>query len=432
MAVQSQAHPAIAAGLASGIGLILPAAAYAATISVDGLNGIVRAGGMPFAIGAVAGAGLCAVAMGALSARSDEAPEIASRPWHASDEDADGSAPSRSHERAADMTGMFGIPRRPRAADVPVISRAEDALPEDRAWEEIDSIFDDGSPISCDATSKDIYQIALEELARKASSTSVAPGAPVPSRPVGRPSSPVVAVDARVPMIGVAAHAAPAADVHVADEAACAPLAGPAGSATVPVAFAAATGTVAGTSQPTARIPRQDDSERRDGVPGLFSVLDTDGARRAAVASLDSLVVERPAHVDAGDEAVPAGVGGIDSDSTHVIPAMPSTAIPTPAAASVDPALSAPDRVTESEPHGAGVPVADYSGHEDMWARALAILADDDGPVSTSAGEDEGARLTGRHFAPTRSARHGRRPGHEYLSVIQGGTSSFPALRAEA
>ena len=35
------------------------------------------------------------------------------------------------------------------------------------AWAEIDAMFKDGSPISCDPTrSKDMYQIALEELRR--------------------------------------------------------------------------------------------------------------------------------------------------------------------------------------------------------------------------------------------------------------------------
>ncbi|MFR3450546.1 MAG: hypothetical protein ACLTSX_01700 [Collinsella sp.] len=50
---------------------------------------------------------------------------------------------------------------------VPVISRAVDALDEAEAWAEIDAMFSGDSPFSCDPTrSKDMYQIALEELHR--------------------------------------------------------------------------------------------------------------------------------------------------------------------------------------------------------------------------------------------------------------------------
>ena len=111
------------------------------------------------------------------------------------------------------------------------------------------------------------------------------------------------------------------------------------------------------------------------------------------------------------------------------------------------------------------MPVADYSGHEDMWAEALAILAEQPGddervapapigahsrrvlgntdPIDPARMEAvvEGASATGRHArvneileeeidrVPSQSMQSTSR---EYLRVIQGGTMAMPRMSAEA
>ena len=157
-----------------------------------------------------------------------------------------------------------------------------------------------------------------------------------------------------------------------------------------------------------------------------------------------------------------------------------------PQVAAAPVAASEPEPV-EEEREVVEVPMADYSGHEDMWAQALAILSEGDAPatagVVTAEATDEaevedetlfseqarheedvlaalksldvtdsvvpihmeamagGAESTGR-FArvnemleeelekvPSQSMRASSR---EYLRVIQGGTMSMPRLTAEA
>ena len=49
--------------------------------------------------------------------------------------------------------------------DVPTIARAANAMDEAEAWSMIDSMLDDDSPVSCDpARSRDVYQVAIDEL----------------------------------------------------------------------------------------------------------------------------------------------------------------------------------------------------------------------------------------------------------------------------
>ncbi|MBE6469106.1 MAG: hypothetical protein E7001_03910 [Coriobacteriaceae bacterium] len=380
MAVQTHAHPAIAAGLAGGIGLILPAAAYLATAPLDGAHQLVADAGVPFALGAAVGAGMCAAAMAALAASANarlgnrsEAGE-----YRFENEPVGEAAPEPEllrEQPAKERTGFFRV--RPEE-DVPVIARAVDALSEAEAWAEIDKLLEDDSPVSCDPLrSKDIYEIAFAELAREA--------APAP------------------------AAAAPA-------------------PASATAAFALASGAAEATAELTA-----------DGL----ALSDTDAAREAALASLG----------------------------------MPSTSEPSPAVAQVAAAGAvpadgdAPVPVAPAEPEE--VPMADYSGHEGMWADALAILAEDAAPLAepaefaAEAGADEevlasaprvraeevpvneerveaiaeGERLTEMHGrvneilseevakVPSQSMR---RTSHEYLRVIQGGTMAMPRLKAEA
>ena len=117
------------------------------------------------------------------------------------------------------------------------------------------------------------------------------------------------------------------------------------------------------------------------------------------------------------------------------------------------------------EPEAIEVPMVDYSGHEDMWAAALAILSEDAeetraipvgeaAPFQTAQGAEttapvpqerckaiaEGARSTGLHTHVNEileeefdkvSSQSVRTRSHEYLRVIQGGTMTMPRLVAQ-
>ena len=104
------------------------------------------------------------------------------------------------HAQDGDVERFFGKRGVPR--DVPVIARAAGAPSEAAAWADIDALFDDDSPISCDASrSKDIYQIAFEELRRGAvhaerpAGSAAATGrmTPMSARPAAGASTPHVA-----------------------------------------------------------------------------------------------------------------------------------------------------------------------------------------------------------------------------------------------
>lgn len=132
--------------------------------------------------------------------------------------------------------------------------------------------------------------------------------------------------------------------------------------------------------------------------------------------------------------------------------------------APVAPAASAPVAAQAAAPEPEqDVETADYAGHENMWAAALAIM-DDEGPTplvehievpqtataataetaeaARRAAVEEGINATKLHSrvntlieeefekAMSKSVRH---TTHEYLKVIEGGTMSMPALKqAEA
>lgn len=462
MATRAHAHPAIAAGLAGGIGLVIPTAAYLTTLSIDGARELAQAGSVPFAVGVLAGVGLYSIANAALDAgarRSDslaagasatgEAPvarQAAATGPAAGDSSAAapaagasgaaGYAPAESrkvseaHESAsagfepAARTGMFGRRRR-SLDDVPVIARAQDALPEDAAWAELDSMLDDGTSISCDAaTSKDIYQIAFEELARGASAQAAAAAGAAPSQPAtsqtGRDGARSVA------------------DALPADVTA----------SILSSALQQAAVTAALSAEPAS------------------DELDTDAARRQALSSLDSVTA---------DSAAEAPGSALDAGETTVIPvqgaAQPADAedgaeatgavSETPRAAAPVSALAAPAPQTGAEAGG-----SEFAGHEDMWAAALAILDEGDGPADAASAvtvpaQPAVARPIGLHAASgsraaaiaegrRETAEHGhvnelldeelarvpsksvRRTGREYLRVIQGGTMSMPRLKAEA
>ena len=194
-----------AIGISAGLGVALPLAAYAATISFDGVNDIVRMDAMPFAAGALAGVGMLALTGHMLDVHAERVEaERAEAERYASLYASTGSAAERAAqvarpaEKQSPAQTFIGkrFARQGQPDGVPVISRAVDALDEMEAWAEIDTMFSGDSPFSCDpARSKDMYQIALEELprgenARPAStasagaSTAVAASAPAASRPM--------------------------------------------------------------------------------------------------------------------------------------------------------------------------------------------------------------------------------------------------------
>lgn len=395
MASSHASTRSVAAGLSCGIGLAVPVAAYAVTLPFEGVHGAIAASAVPFAVGALAGVGLFAASNVLLDRH------VA---FDAEDTAAD-AAPAHTHEgvaaRAAGLhaglTGLFArsddeyednpdverfFGRRRVPKDVPVIARAQWAPSEAEAWADIDAILSEDSPISCDATrSKDIYEIALEELRQSQDDAA--------AQPAGAHAS---------------SAGAAAAPVRTWEPSASAP-------AETTATFMALAAEIARGTETTARIEHDEDE-------------DTDAARLAALASLDVIDGERPHRTPVSEPArVPA-------------PEMP---VMRGAAA----AQAAPEPT---------VPQADYSGHEDMWASALAILAEDESRASTTMptavppsperaqAVDEGARATAMHSrvnslieeefdqVPSQSVR---RTSREYLRVIQGGTASFPRLRAE-
>lgn len=402
MASQYGRPRAIAAGLACGASVAVPALAYAATLPFEEVHAIVASCALPVAAGALAGTGVTAlathVALGR-AARIEAEDRAASQ---ASFEE----APSFLRDESADAASgrFFGGRRAPKG--VPVIARAQGAPSEAEAWAEIDSLLDDSSPISCDPRySKDIYQIALEELRQGATHAGAAAGA-----------------------AATAAAAAPTAPATASSET----------TATVGVSpdTAATTASLAASAADGAQV-------RDTGFDG-----DTDAARLAALASLDTYE---------GESLVAASASVSASREPLTVIAAPQQAAPAaPAATPASVAGEAP-----AEP----VAMRDYSGHEDMWAAALAILDELEAepepayrgkhmrPASLTqptavppsperaAAVDEGARATERHshvnalieeefeHVPSKSVR---RTSREYLSVIQGGTASLPRMRAEA
>lgn len=397
MAANRQPHRAIALGLSGGIGLTVPLVAYAATLPFDAAHDIVRASGLPFAVGVIAGAGVFALAErfyapdAAPSAQDAPAAEGATfipleqePAREAADAARTGFFSRIDAEPEAGRTGFFA--RRHREDDgVPTIQRAADAMSEEEAWAEIDSLMSAGSPISCDArTSRDIYQIAFDELSRAA-----APAEPAQQDPSFDPF-------AYHPEV-------PEPDADQPREAAA-----PADSTAVFIAAASMPAAV------TTALPMED-----------FDLDEPSGVFAAKPAS-----------------------DPVDAEPAHRVPVQAA------------PAEASPEPVDD-------VPVADYSGHEDMWAAALAVLAEDApageafapaapkrpaAHMAPAAPDDEDAAQRARAVAEgERSTRmHARvneilgeevdkvdsqsmrRTAHEYLRVIQGGTISMPRVPVEA
>lgn len=487
MASSDTTQRAVLAGLSCGIGLAAPVVMYAATLPFSSVNETVVAGAVPFAVGAVAGVGIYAASLGISEYRAQHAERLfqpdamggaanvnqhqnefqtasipAQQQW-AAPQGVATAAPAVQANAAQPpsvFSGLTGAFQRHRADDgVPTIARAADAMSEADAWSMIDSMLDDDSPVSCDPTrSRDVYQVAIDELTYGGKTGSynrddIAAAARAVS---GSHAAPAGSTAAFVALVANAANNAATAQSVTYDTA-------------VPVTPAAA-------ADPYADEPLAVDEE-------------TIAARRAAESSLWGAPAQQQAA-----EAVPynanlanmpiisdASAAAIDLDDLDE-PVI-SNDMPYVVAAPVDVPASASQSVAADEPVDAtpeeDVPMADYSGHEGMWAAAAAILdevvepAPVAAPVFTSAPQSAAPAYVGRHSAvfpedTARISREGieraeaiaagimenrrhervnqileeeidrlqsaavRRTGRAYLSVIEGGTASFEPLCAEA
>lgn len=454
MASKQHGHRAIAVGISGGIGLAVPLLAHVATQSSPEAQATVASLSIPFALGSFAGVGAYVLssslfdmmdrreaeraAESASATAQADAPASAQGAFAQESGDAASFAAGECASAAvttsfeADIERFFG--RHGKPDDVPVIARAADAMSEAQAWEEIDSMLSDSSPVSCDPLqSKDIYQIALEELARSGA-TGV----------VGRASA--------------ARHAASAAAAGASADAAVATDAAAAGDASVPADATATFMAIAAS---------------REGVTESLSKdrLDEIASREAAMGSLDIMVAEEdmPAVAPVAQPAQPVTVApqagaavqatslidlDLDEPSGFVFqPAQAgSVAVAADAADAADvaaePVASAASSSTDNESQTVEVPMVDYSGHEEMWAEALAILEEPAAPAAPMgahfaprvAAVNEGRRATAVHshvnqlldqelnHIESQSMRHTSR---EFLRVIQGGTAAMPRLQAE-
>lgn len=398
------------AGISCVAGVAVPAVAFAATIPFEGAHDMVVANVVPFALGSVAGIGILTAVSGVADRRIRRQEEdVAARP---------------AGDRYADLGGRGALPK-----DVPVITRAQDALSEEEAWAEIDATFTDGSPISCDATSsKDIYQIALEELQRGTHA-----------------SAPAESVDAVG--YGVAASAAGASSGYASQ-----PFAADSTATYVALSGAGAAA--------TADLSEADDMTGATTTP--LDEDDSEEARRAALASLDSFGESTVDH--AADAAKAAAARITTKAEAGVLPIAPSSSAAMRAAGASGPFASARvasmiddldlDEVDDEE---YSVPMVDYSGHEDMWAQALAILSEEPetneveqayapkhfraagtGVAASAAAVAAREQRLDNHVEEASddtldraSTQGARRASREYLRVIQGGTASFPRQQAE-
>lgn len=409
MASQKHTHRSAAIGLSGGLALAVPLAAYAATLPFDGVHYVVRTAGLPFALGAFAGIGFYAMSAAFYESREEA-------------EEADQVASDESFFATGILDGGTGMFRRRGADDsVPVIARAVDAMSEAEAWAEIDQLLSEDSPVSCDAsTSKDIYQLALEELARAASSSP--------------DSTRATAAAGGATASGQASAAGPASVSANARDA------------------SAAAGYTAG-------MPALAAGSNGDAMQATSADLDLDEPSGVFAVTDDVVAAVVAADAAAAKAASDAAAAAADAAAEAAAPAAGA-----PVAAAV--AQGAPVGDEASAAFGDDAPVqevvmVDYTCHEEMWARAIAVLEEDAAPVAavgsyrpkhalrTDFIDDpararavaEGARSTRMHSHVNEilseeldrvDSQGVRRTGHEYLRVIQGGTASMPALKVEA
>lgn len=479
MASSDATQRAVLAGLSCGIGLAAPVVMYAATLPFSSVNETVVAGAVPFAVGAVAGVGIYAASLGISEYRVEhdgrlfqpdvmggaanfnqhhsefKTASIPAQQQGAPQPAAPAGQANAAQPSSAFLSGLTGAFQRRHADDgVPTISRAANAMDEAEAWAMIDSMLDDDSPVSCDPErSRDVYQVAIDELTNGGKTGSY--------------NRDDIAAAARAVS---GSHAAPAGSTA----AFVALVANAANSAAHNAASSGASATAASASQQsTAQSTPAADLYADE---PLTVDEETIAARRAAESSLWGASAQKQAAEAAPYNANLASMP-IISDTTGVD--LADLDEPAAITASID----AQDRVDTGDLPDASleedIPMADYSGHEDMWAAAVAIMAEvvDPAPVMASTAVSvpvpAAPAYVGRHSAvlPEDTARISRegieraeaiaagvmenrrhervnqileeeinrlesaavkRTGRAYLSVIEGGTASFTPLRAEA
>lgn len=485
MASSDATQRVVLAGLSCGIGLAAPVVMYAATLPFSSVNETVVAGAVPFAVGAVAGVGIYAASLGISEYRAQHAERLfqpgamggaanvnehqnesqtasmpAQQQWAAPQGVATAApaVPADAAQPSSVFSGLTGAFQRLHTDDgVPTIARAADAMSEADAWSMIDGMLDDDSPVSCDpARSRDVYQVAIDELTYGGKTGSynrddIAAAARAVS---GSHAAPAGSTAAFVALVANAANNAAAAQSATYDTA-------------VPVTPAAVTAVDSYADEPLA-VDEETIAARRAAESSLWGAPAQQQAAEAVpynanLANMPIINDASAAVIDLDDLDEPV----ISNDVPHVVDA--------PASASQSVAVDEPVDATPEE----DVPMADYSGHEGMWAAAAAILdevvepAPVAAPVSMPAPQPAAPAYVGRHSAvfpedTARISREGieraeaiaagilenrrhervnqileeeidrlqsaavRRTGRAYLSVIEGGTASFEPLRAEA
>lgn len=483
MASSDATQRVVLAGLSCGIGLAAPVVMYAATLPFSSVNDTVVAGAVPFAVGAVAGVGIYAASLGISEYRAQHAEHLfqpdamggaanvnehqnesqtasmpAQQQWAAPQGVATAApaVPADAAQPSSVFSGLTGAFQRLHTDDgVPTIARAADAMSEADAWSMIDGMLDDDSPVSCDpARSRDVYQVAIDELTYGGKTGSynrddIAAAARAVS---GSHTAPVGSTAAFVALVANAANNAAAAQSVTYDTA-------------VPVTPAAAVDSYA--DEPLA-VDEETVAARRAAESSLWGAPAQQQAAEAM--PYNANLANMPIISDASAAAIDLD----DLDEPVISNDVPYVG---------DAPVSASQSVTVDEPVDAtpeeDVPMADYSGHEGMWAAAAAILdevvepAPVAAPVFTPAPQPAAPAYIGRHSAvfpedTARISREGieraeaiaagimenrrhervnqileeeidrlqsaavRRTGRAYLSVIEGGTASFEPLRAEA
>ena len=487
MASSDATQRAVLAGLSCGIGLAAPVVMYAATLPFSSVNETVVAGAVPFAVGAVAGVGIYAASLGISEYRAQHAERLfepdamggAAQFGQTHNEFKTASIPAQQYaapqtassasfgaeQSSSVFSGLTGAFQRRHADDgVPTIARAADAMSEDDAWSMIDSMLDDDSPVSCDPTrSRDVYQVAIDELTYGGQTGSynrddIAAAARAVS---GSQAAPAGSTAAFVALVANAAN-------NAANNAATAQ----------PVTYDTAV-PVNPTSMPDpyANEPLAADDE------------ETIAARRAAESSLWGAPAQQqaagavPYNTNIANMPIISDSSAVAIDLDDLDEPVISNDMPYAVAAPADAPASASQPVVVDESVDAAaeedVPMADYSGHEGMWAAAAAILDEIGEPapvttfVPTPAPAPAAPAYVGRHSAvfpedTARISREGieraeaiaagvmenrrhervnqileeeinrvqsaavRRTGRAYLSVIEGGTASLEPLCAEA
>ena len=483
MASSDATQRAVLAGLSCGIGLAAPVVMYAATLPFSSVNETVVAGAVPFAVGAVAGVGIYAASLGISEYRAQHAERLfepdamggAAQFGRTHNEFKTASIPAQQYaapqtassasfdaeQPSSVFSGLTGAFQRRHADDgVPTIARAADAMSEDDAWSMIDSMLDDDSPVSCDPTrSRDVYQVAIDELTYGGQTGSynrddIAAAARAVS---GSQAAPAGSTAAFVALVANAANNAATTQPVTYDTAV------PVNPVSMPDPYA---------SEPLAA----DDEE-------------TIAARRAAESSLWGAPAQQqtagavPYNTNIANMPIISDSSAVAIDLDDLDEPVISNDMPYAVAAPADVPASASQPVAVDEPVDAAaeedVPMADYSGHEGMWAAAAAILDEigESAPVttfvSTPAPAPAAPAYVGRHSAvfpedTARISREGieraeaiaagvmenrrhervnqileeeinrvqsaavRRTGRAYLSVIEGGTASLEPLCAEA